>query len=242
MLQPAMAIIKTSLNYNLCKKMQKYYPIFISLKDKKVLVVGGGRVSERKIQGLLNKEAVIYVVSPELTQGLKKLAAAGLITWYNRFFQPQDLQDAWLVIAATNDPATQRLISELAAANHIFCNVVNAPEQGSFINPTIIENGPIQVAVSTSGSSPVLAKRLKQELTPVVTRHSTGYIAFLEEMRTWIIATEDNAQKRKELLLSLDNTRIEESFTKGQWHYIEDWVKKNYGYDALYIVKKHTKS
>lgn len=235
-------IFKALVNYNLCKKMQKYYSIFISLAAKKVLVAGGGRVAERRINGLLDKQAVIHVVSPELTEGLQKLAETNRIIWHKRKFQVQDLQDAWLVIAATNDSATQRLIAESTALHRIFCNVVNDPDQGSFITPAVIEHGPIQVAVSTSGSSPVLAKRLKQELLPIVTRHSKGYTVFLEEMRAWLLATEKDEKRRKELLSSLDDRLIEEYFKNGRWQDIEDWVKKNYSEDAIHIVKKHTQN
>ncbi|MEZ0329363.1 MAG: bifunctional precorrin-2 dehydrogenase/sirohydrochlorin ferrochelatase [Dissulfuribacterales bacterium] len=222
--------------------MQKYYSIFISLAGKKVLVAGGGKVAERKINGLLKKDAVIHVVSPKLTAGLQELAEIGRIIWHEREFQTQDLQDAWLVIAATNDPSTQRVIAESAASIRVFCNVANAPDQGSFITPAVIEHGPIQVAVSTSGSSPVLTKRLKQELIPTVTRHSKGYAVFLNEMRAWIIATEKDEKRRNELLSNLDNTNIEEYFKHGRWRDIEDWTKKNYGDNAVYIVKKHTQS
>lgn len=207
-----------------------------------MLVAGGGKVAERKIKGLLDKQAVIHVVSPKLTAGLQELAETERIIWHEREFQTQDLQDAWLVIAATNDPATQKLIAESADSMHIFCNVVNAPDQGGFITPAVIEHGPIQVAVSTSGSSPVLAKRLKQELLPIVTRYSKSYAVFLDAMRAWIIATEKDEKRRKELLSSMDNPKIEEYFEHGQWRNIEDWVKKNYGDNAIHIVKKHTQN
>lgn len=221
--------------------MQKYYSIFISVAGKKVLVAGGGQVAERKINGLLDKQAVIHVVSPKLTEGLQKLAENQRIIWHKREFQSHDLQDAWLVIAATNDHATQKIIADLSASQRIFCNVVDAPDQGSFITPAVIDHGPIQVAISTSGTSPVLAKRLKQELLPIVTGHSNSYAVFLEEMRTWLITTEKNEKRRKELLSNLDNMQIEEYFKNGQWQEIEAWVKKNYGNNAIHIVKKHTK-
>lgn len=219
--------------------MQKYYSIFISIAGKKVLVAGGGLVAERKINGLLPHRATIHVVSPDLTERLHNLAETDQIIWHNRKFQAHDLQDAWLVIAATNDPATQKSIADLAASQRIFCNVVNAPNMGSFITPAVIEHGPIQVAISTSGSSPVLAKRLKQELLPIVTGHSNNYTAFLEEMRQWLIAEEKDENRRKKLLSNLDNTQIEGYFKHGQWQNIEDWVKKNYGNNAIHIVKKH---
>lgn len=222
--------------------MQKYYSIFISLVGKKVLVAGGGGVAERKIKGLLDKQAVIHVVSPNLTECLQELAETGRIIWHKRGFQAHDLQDAWLVIAATNDSATQRFIAESASSQRIFCNVVNAPDTGSFITPAVIEHGPIQVAISTSGSSPVLAKRLKQELLPVVTGHANGYAVFLEEMRTWLIATEKDEKRRRELLSNLDNAQIEGYFKHGQWRDIAEWVQKNYGDNARHIVKKHTQN
>lgn len=221
--------------------MQKYYPIFISIAGKKVLVVGGGKVAERKIIPLLEKKAVIHIVSPEITEKLHDLAVSGQIIWYNRKFKPQDIQDAWLVIAATNDPVTQKFIADAATTNRIFCNMVSEPEEGSFITPSVIEHGPIQVAISTSGSSPLLTKRLKQELTPVVIRHPINYVNFLERMRKWIIHTEPTPKRREELLLALDNPEIEDFFITGQWRALEDWVKKNYGDNALDIVKKHTK-
>lgn len=141
-----------------------YYPICLRIEGRQCLVVGGGRVAERKARGLLDSGAGVTVVSPELTEGLHALRAAGAITWAARGYQPGDAAGFFLVMAATDDPAVQDRIQADAARLNILLNVADVPEKCNFILPALVKRGPLTLAISTSGKSPALAKTLRKEL------------------------------------------------------------------------------
>jgi len=138
-----------------------YLPIFTQLKDRPCLVVGGGGVAERKVRELLNAGAIIEVVSLNATTGLDVLAANADINLRKGAFQEADLDNNWLVIAATDDRELNTRIALAAERRQCFCNVVDDTELCSFIMPAIVKRSPITVAISSSGQSPVLARWVK---------------------------------------------------------------------------------
>ena len=141
-----------------------YLPIFLKVEQQLCLVVGGGKVAARKVALLIRAGARITTVSPELCDELRLLLDQGAITSVAREFQDGDLDDCVLVIAATDDKAVNRRVSELAKAQRIPVNVVDSPKLCSFIMPSIIDRSPVQIAVSTGGASPVLARLLRSRL------------------------------------------------------------------------------
>lgn len=141
-----------------------YLPIFLKVEQQLCLVVGGGKVAARKVALLIRAGARITTVSPELCDELRLLLDQGAITCVAREFQDGDLDDCVLVIAATDDKAVNRRVSELAKAQRIPVNVVDSPKLCSFIMPSIIDRSPVQIAVSTGGASPVLARLLRSRL------------------------------------------------------------------------------
>lgn len=141
-----------------------YLPIFLKVEQQLCLVVGGGKVAARKVALLIRAGARITIVSPELCDELRLLLDQGAITSVAREFQDGDLDDCVLVIAATDDKAVNRRVSELAKAQRIPVNVVDSPKLCSFIMPSIIDRSPVQIAVSTGGASPVLARLLRSRL------------------------------------------------------------------------------
>jgi precorrin-2 dehydrogenase/sirohydrochlorin ferrochelatase len=118
-----------------------YFPVFLNLEGKLCVVIGGGKVGERKVLSLLQAKAFVKLISPEATPVLQKLAEEGQILWEKRIYQPGDLEGAWLVVAATNDPSTQRSIYDEANAKRVFCNMVDVPEFCSFIVPSVVKRG-----------------------------------------------------------------------------------------------------
>jgi len=104
--------------------INEYFPVFLNLKNKFCIVIGGGKVAERKVGNLLKTGARVKVISPELTPHLKKLAEEGKIEWERRPYQKGDLDSAWLVIAATNNPDVQKEVYQEAEEKRIFCNVL----------------------------------------------------------------------------------------------------------------------
>lgn len=144
--------------------MTGYYPIFLNLQGKCCLVVGGGEVATRKVQGLLEAEALVTVVSPALTEILVELVRDGAIRYEARLFRDEDVEGCALVIGATDQPTVQEAVYEASQRHGVWVNIVDVPQACDFIAPAIVRRGALQIAISTSGHSPTLAKRIRQQL------------------------------------------------------------------------------
>jgi uroporphyrin-III C-methyltransferase/precorrin-2 dehydrogenase/sirohydrochlorin ferrochelatase len=146
----------------------QYLPIFLDVRHKPCLVVGGGEVAVRKVANLLRAGAAVTVVAPELAEPLRRTLAEGGLVHLERTFEEADLDGALLVVAATADRAVNRRVAELAGARGIPVNVVDQGEDSSFIMPSVIDRSPVVVAVSTGTASPVLARLLRTRLESVI--------------------------------------------------------------------------
>jgi hydroxymethylbilane synthase len=140
------------------------YPVALSVRGRRALVVGGGAVSERKVRGLLDAHAEVVVVSPALTPGLKVLAQAGAIRWEAREYEPSDLAGAWLAFAATADPATNGAVVGAARTAGVLVNDASDGERGDFATPAVHRTGGLTVTVDSGGLSPSFTKRVRDEL------------------------------------------------------------------------------
>ncbi len=140
------------------------FPLFANLHGRRVLVVGGGVVARRKVEALLDAGAHIVVGAPELEPTLAQWKAAARIEHLDGPFAPGWLDDAWLVIAATDDPATNRAVVEAADARRIFSNAVDDAELSRFHVPARVERGPLQIAISSGGGAPMLARVVREQL------------------------------------------------------------------------------
>lgn len=146
-----------------------YLPIFLDIKNKPCLLVGGGEVAARKVSLLTNAGAIVTVIAPELATALQNSQRSGAIHYHKRSFMDSDITTDWrLVIAATPDFAVNRRVAELAKALNIPVNVVDHPEDCSFIVPSILNRDPVVVAVSTGGASPVLARLIRSRLESLI--------------------------------------------------------------------------
>ena len=137
-------------------------PIFLNIKDKKCVVVGGGEVAFRKAALLLRAGADLHIVALSLSDELRKLCVAHACTMTAREFDESDLSDAILVVAATDDLITNERVSVIASKLNIPVNVVDQPHLCSFIMPSIVDRSPIVVAISSGGTSPILTRKLKE--------------------------------------------------------------------------------
>jgi uroporphyrin-III C-methyltransferase / precorrin-2 dehydrogenase / sirohydrochlorin ferrochelatase len=142
----------------------EYLPVFLRLRDAPAVVVGGGPIAARKAQWLLRAGAQVTVVAPELLPELKRQAQRGRLQHRASRFVPEHLNGAALVVSATGEPPVNRAVSEAARARGIPVNVVDAPELSTFIFPAIVDRSPLVVAVSSSGSAPVLARRVRERI------------------------------------------------------------------------------
>ena len=146
-----------------------FYPAFIDLENRPVLVVGGGIIAERKVETLLEAGALVTVVSPQITEQLDAYGQSNRISVRQRGFIPSDVDGVSLVISATDDPTTQTEVASIAASKNVLVNTVDKPELCSFIVPAILRRGDITIAISTSGKSPSLAAELRARLDRVLT-------------------------------------------------------------------------
>ncbi|AET66969.1 siroheme synthase, N-terminal domain protein [Desulfosporosinus orientis DSM 765] len=162
--------------------MSQYYPIFIDLQTLPVLVVGGGGVALRKVQTLLHHQALVRIVSPRLVPELQKLIDGKTCSWVEKEYSAEDIQDAMLVFSCTEIESVNAQVSEDAKVHHRCVNVVDDPEKCSFIVPSIMEQGDLKIAVSTGGSSPIVARQVRAELEDLYGPEMAEYLALL---KTW---------------------------------------------------------
>ena len=144
--------------------MPSYYPVFLKLSERRCVIFGGGPVAEGKLSKLMDAGAQVAIVSPRVTPLIKALAHAGSLEWTPREYQPGDLEGAYLGIAATNDRAANQEIAREADRLGVVLNVVDDPDLCGFIAPSVVERGPVTVAISTGGASPALARKLREAL------------------------------------------------------------------------------
>ena len=161
----------------------KYLPVFLKLENRPCVVVGGGKVAARKVAMLLKAGAEIRVVAPDLCDELEKLHKAGAILHARREFQEHDIDGMVLAIAATNNERVNRQVSAVADRLRIPVNVVDTPKLCSFIVPSIIDRSPVQVAVSTGGASPVLARLLRARLESFIPSAYGRLAVLVDEFR-----------------------------------------------------------
>ncbi|MBI4305377.1 MAG: bifunctional precorrin-2 dehydrogenase/sirohydrochlorin ferrochelatase [Chloroflexi bacterium] len=145
--------------------MPVYYPIFLDVKGRRCLVFGGNHEGERKVSYLLECGAVVTLIAPEATPTLEALAVDGKIEWHKRGYSPGDLAGAWVVIVAdTGDKAANEAISAEAQEGNVLLNVTDVTHLCTFIAPSIVQRSDVTVAISTAGTSPALARRLREEM------------------------------------------------------------------------------
>jgi uroporphyrin-III C-methyltransferase/precorrin-2 dehydrogenase/sirohydrochlorin ferrochelatase len=148
----------------------RYFPLFLDLHGQDVLVVGGGAVAERKIRLLLQAGARVHVTAAALNPGLRAWADAGRLAQVAEHYAARQLEGKRLVFAATSDAALNRTVFGDAEARRVPVNVVDDSAHCRFISPAVVDRGPVQIAISTGGASPVLARRLRNRLR----RSATG--------------------------------------------------------------------
>jgi len=160
-----------------------YYPIFLNIKGKKCVVVGGGEVAFRKVRALLGCGAKVVVVSPTLNSDLAQLAEVGTISVISREYEPKDLTDAVIVVAATDIAEVNQNIAKKARKHGILVNVVDRPEASDFIMPSFVRRGDLVLAVSTSGASPALAKKIRMRLEQTFGEEYSPLLSLIKEVR-----------------------------------------------------------
>jgi siroheme synthase-like protein len=160
-----------------------YYPVFLEMKDRPCVVVGGGTVAERKVEGLLAAGARVTVISPELTPALVALKDEGRLHHVARSYRVGDLEGYEVSIVATDDGAVNAEVAREGRERHAWVNAVDDPPNCDFILPSVVRRGDIVVAVSTGGASPALARRLREELEAFLDEDYAPLAGLLQEVR-----------------------------------------------------------
>jgi siroheme synthase-like protein len=187
-------------------------PIFVKLRDRLVLVVGGGAVAEGKIDGLFAAEARIRVVAPEVTSAIAQWIAQGKIEWQAKTFAPADLDGVYLVIAATAAPGVNEAVFSEADARGILCNAVDDIEHCHFYYGSVVQRGDLQIAISTNGKSPALAQRLRLRLEKEFGPEYELWLEWLGAARELLRAGDSSANSKKVLLHHLASQPMFERF------------------------------
>lgn len=162
-----------------------FYMAAINLTGKRCLVVGGGPIAIEKIESLLLCNAIVRVVAPDPDPQLAVLRDAGKVELTQRRYDQADLEGCFLVIAATSDRTVNTRVYEDADARSMLVNVVDVPDLCNFIVPAVARVGPIGMAITTSGASPALAKRIKREIAELIGSEYAELALLLSEVRDW---------------------------------------------------------
>jgi siroheme synthase-like protein len=192
-----------------------YYPIFLDISKKPCLVVGGGKVAERKVNILLKFRGPIKVVSPRISSTLLKLAERGKIDVHLKGYEANDLNGVALVFAATNNERINQQIHKDAGERNIPINVVDNPTLCDFIVPSIVKKDPILIAISTSGMLPFLSKRLRKDIAERITRDYVRYASTLGRLRRLLIVRVKDKRLRQSIMKKIAGTDMSEINSMG---------------------------
>lgn len=202
------------------KDSPKYYPVYVDLNRRRSLVVGAGKVAARKVRSLLEAGALVRVVSPDAVEEVAELARQGKIDWQKRTFAESDLEGTFLVVGAAGDPEVNRQVYEAADSASILINIVDEPGLCNFIVPSVIRHGEFQIAISSGGASPVLARKIREVLQSRFGPHYGELVEELSRIREGLKERLPDESKRRqfwEQLIDLDffdSLSIDEIHTK----------------------------
>ena len=198
-----------------------FYPICLDLAGRNCFVVGGGRVAERKVLGLLSCSAQVTVISPELTDELLRCHKEGAIRWLEREYRAGDLAQAFMVIAATDNEMTQQQVHEEAFARSLLLNVADVPKLCNFILPATVKQGDLLIAISTAGKSPALARKLRMELEKRFGVEYKILVDILGAIRPEILASGQQQSENERIFNKLLHDDLIDWIRNRDWYSLE---------------------
>jgi len=192
------------------------YPVSLRLRDKPVLVVGGGPVAARKVRRLRDCGALVTLVSPTATREIEQAASQGAILWHRRSFTPSDVEGAMLVLSATGDEAVDASVAAAAQGRSLWVNVADSAVEGDVQLPALVRRGALTVTVSTAGAAPGFAARLVRELETQLGEVGP-YVELLGELRQELRQRfPDAAQRQRAFGAALDCAEAREHAQQGR--------------------------
>jgi len=206
-----------------------YYPIFLDLNNQKVIVVGGGEVAERKIKNLLIYGCTIYISSPHFTPHLQQLIAAKKIHHIPDKSLDTYMDTAFMVIAATDDAEVNSKIASQAKKHGLLINTVDQPKDCNFIMPSIVKRGNLQIAISTAGKSPALAKKIRKNLQNTFPPEYDLLTELLGIIRAKLLSQNQSSSKNKIIFQQLVEANLLEMITHKNWDGIQTTLQSILG-------------
>ncbi len=218
----------------------RYWPINVDILDRPCLVVGGGEVGQRKARSLVRSGAAVRLVGLELTPLLREWADDGSISFLGRTYKTEYLDDAALVIAATDDAELNLRISRECRERGIWVNVVDRPELCSFIVPATVNRGDLTISVSTSGRSPALAARVRARLEDEFGPEYDRFLILMGLIRERVLAQGRSANENRKLFRQLVDSDLLESLARHDTSQVEhrliDILGPNFSLDNMDLV------
>lgn len=185
------------------KNLKTYYPLMLDLTNRRCLVVGGGKVALRKVEALLDCGAQVTVISPELGEELQAYASSGRINHVARVFRPGDAVGYFLAISATDDVCVNKQVAQESSASGVLVNITDCAAGSDFIVPAVHRCGDLTIAISTGGTSPALAKRIRDELAGQYGEDYGYFLRLMARLREEILARVTDGDERQRLFRAL---------------------------------------
>lgn len=211
--------------------VMKGYPVFlVGLENKRCVVVGGSREAERKAEGLLACDAQVAVIGARVTSRLREWADAGRIEWIARDFRPGDVEGAYLVIAENADPAISAQVWEEAQGRLV--NIMDDVERCNFIAGSVVQQGPLTIAISTNGCAPALAVRLRERMREEFGPEYAAFLELMRELREPLARRFPDFQQRRAVWYALVDSDILDLFRAGEPERAMDRAAKIVGFEV----------
>ena len=209
--------------------MSRFYPILVDLHGKKALVVGGGKVAQRKIETLLEHGATVQVVAKELTASLEELRRAGRIEFLGEEFSETFVDGVFVVFAATDDTSLNRRVSRTAQQRSLLVNAVDQPADCNFIVPSVLSRGDLVIAVSTSGKSPAFARKVRVELEQSFGEEYGLFLNLMGNLRKEILRLGLSQEENKSTFEDLVTSDLLTAIREKNWDLASQIIEKVLG-------------
>ena len=195
----------------------KYYPLFLDITDRRCIVIGGGDVAERKVERLLDCGASVVVVGKTLTPGLEAIKKAGRINHIDADYDKAFMDDAFLVIGATDRDDVNADISRDGREKGILVNIVDDPDKCNFVLPSLLKQGDLLIAISTGGKSPALAKKLREEMEQVFGTEYQTLVEVMGQLREKLVVKGRSSDENRRLFEAVVHSDILKHIKDKNW-------------------------
>ncbi len=208
------------------------YPVCLDISGKLCIVIGGGNVAERKVRGMLEADAYVRLISPDITDGLAELADQKKIDWRKKSYTPDDLDNGWLIFAATNHPQIQSLICQQADENGQLINVADDPDRCNFHVPATVRQGDLTLSVSTNGKSPAVSAMIRKNLEGLFGQEYRVLLNIMARVREQAATKSATQAERKKIYKKILHKDIIEWIRAGEINTVHEHVREILGADV----------